>query len=95
MRSNCLFYAVRLWWRLRRTWLRHYRNGRMTAMPGLMIRGSYIPGGPFHVLVTRGRRDGTKRVVSYKPAIDIDCKPYFGHAMVFRGGVMWGDPPHP
>jgi len=95
MRTNCLIFGIRLWWRLRRTWLRHHRAGKVTAMPGLMIRGSYIVGGPFHILVVRGRRDGSKRCVSYKPDCEIKEKPHSTHALAFVGKVMWGDPPHP
>lgn len=67
----------------------------MTAAPRREIRQIYLPGGPFHVLIGRGRRDGTVRVVSYKPAADIEVKPHLGHAIVFKGRVVWGDPPHP
>lgn len=95
MRSNCLFFALRLYFRLRRRWWRNTETGRMTPVPRIELRQSYIRGGPFHLLVGRGRRDGTVRLVSYKPGFDIEDKPYLGHAVVFKGCVVWGDPPHP
>jgi hypothetical protein len=95
VRSNCLLFAVLLYWRLRRRWKRNLAAGRMTPVPRMIWRQSFIPGGPFHVLVGRGRRDGTLRVVSYKPAADICEKPHDCHAIAFTGRVMWGDPPQP
>lgn len=99
MRSNCLIFAVRLYLRLRRRWKRNARAGKRTPVPRIEFRQSYIDGGPFHVLIGRGRRDGTVRLVSYKPDFDISSeepkKPHFGHAALFKGRVVWGDPPHP
>lgn len=97
MRTNCLIFALLLYFRLRKRWQRNAQAGRDTPVPRLEVRQSYINGGPFHVLVGRGRSDGTVRVVSYKPGADIniEVKPHFGHAALFRGRVVWGDPPHP
>lgn len=95
MRTNCLIFAVRLYVRLLRRWRRDREAGKPTPVPRLVFRQSYIKGGPFHVLVGRSRRDGSVRLVSYKPGADIEVKPYMGHAVVFRGCVVWGDPPHP
>lgn len=63
-------------------------------MPRYVWRWSFIKGGPFHMLVGRGRRDGTLRVVSYKP-LSPDKAPYWRDAALFRGRVVWGDPPWP
>ena len=97
MRSNCMIFALRLYLRLRRRWKRNAMAGKMTPVPRIELRQSFVNGGPFHLLVGRGRRDGTVRLVSYKPDFDIgaEAKPYFGHAAIFRGRVVWGDPPHP
>lgn len=93
MRSNCLIFALRLYWRLSRRWERNLDRGLLTPRPRLVWRGSFIRGGPFHLLVGRGRMDGTLRVVSYKPPTH--SKPYWGHAGLFTGRVVWGDPPWP
>jgi hypothetical protein len=93
MRSNCVIFAVLLYLRLRRRWARNLDRGLLTPVPRLVFRGSFIRGGPFHLLVGRGRRDGTLRVVSYKPPTH--RKPYWGNAGLFRGHVVWGDPPWP
>ena len=92
-----MLFALRLYFRLRRRWARNAEAGRMTPVPRLILRQSYIKGGPFHLLVGRGRSDGTVRLVSYKPAFDIvvEKKPHLGHAAMFRGRVVWGDPSHP
>ena len=93
MHSNCLIFAVLLKRRLDRRWKRNLDRGVLTPMPRYVWRWSFIKGGPFHLLVGRGRRDGTLRVVSYKPVTP--SKPYWGHAGLFRGRVVWGDPPWP
>lgn len=93
MRSNCLIFALLLYRRLLRRWERNLDRGLLTPRPRLVWRGSFIAGGPFHLLVGRGRRDGTLRVVSYKPTIA--AKPYYGDALGFHGRVQWGDPPWP
>jgi hypothetical protein len=95
MRTNCLIFGILLYLRLLRRWSMNKRAGLNTPVPRIIWRQSFINGGPFHVLVGRGRRDGSIRVVSYKPAFDIEEKPHFGHAIVFKGCVVWGDPPHP
>jgi hypothetical protein len=93
VRSNCLIFALRLYRRLLRRWERNLDRGLLTPRPRLVWRGSFIAGGPFHVLVGRGRRDGTLRVVSYKPTTA--AKPFLVDALGFRGRVVWGDPPWP
>jgi hypothetical protein len=95
MRTNCLIFAVRLYLRLHRRWRQKIAAGVAIPVPRLVFRQSYIRGGPFHVLVGRSRSDGSVRLVSYKPAADIETKPHLGHAVVFKGRVVWGDPPHP
>lgn len=78
MRSNCLFWAVALYWRRRRKG----KDGH------LMIRPSRWMAWAPHLLYAEPRPSGTWRVVSYvpiKPARGL-CPP-----PVFKGRSRWGD----
>jgi hypothetical protein len=76
--TNCLFFAVALFWRRRGTGARRY----------LAIRWS--DSGPFpHFLYVEERR-GRLRVISYKP---ISPSPRTCPPLVFSGRACWGDTP--
>ena len=79
MRSNCLIWAIAL----------HRRRGRKGREGYLVIRRSRW--GPFpHVLYGERRRDGSVRLVSYKPAAP-KTKPV--PPLLFEGRSKWGDLP--
>ncbi len=76
-RSNCVLWALALWWRL-------HRHGRRAY---LVTRRSHW--GPFpHLLVGRPRRDGRLAVVSYVP---LQPRARWAPPVVFAGRVRWGD----
>jgi hypothetical protein len=80
-RSNCIIFALTLWFRRAR---RGKRNNY------LVIRMSRVPWGILHLM--HGRHDSVTdqiRVVSYKP--DADRKT--GVELAFRGHVERGDKP--
>lgn len=74
--TNCLFFAVALFWRRRGTGNRRY----------LAIRWSDSGRFP-HFLYAELRR-GQWRVISYKP---ISPSPRTCPPMIFRGRACWGD----
>jgi len=76
-RSNCLFFAVALYWR-------RLMAGRSR---GILIRATRLGLGP-HFLFATLRRSGQYRVVSYVP---IDQTPKALPPIVFDGSVKWGD----
>lgn len=77
MRSNCLFFAVALYARRRKTGREGY----------IVIRRSRW--GPFpHVLYAERMRDGRLRLVSYKP---LAGKARRFPPPLFNGASTWGD----
>lgn len=89
--SNCILFAIALWFRCWRRSRRRRRQGKTVGHPTYVcIRLSRIPWGLFHVL--HGRLDsetGQIKVVSYKPNI---CNKQ-GLEIVFRGHPARGDLP--
>jgi hypothetical protein len=84
VRSNCFFFAIILiWWRSRR-WF----SGRSKHEPYLVFRPSRA-GGPFHMFVGTMCPDGKLKLISYKPIAD--KKPFWGHALFFKGRIVRGD----
>lgn len=82
MRSNCVFWALALWWRLRKPHRRRQARERH-----LSVRGSRW--GPFpHFGVMVGCRDGRYRFVSYKPIAPREKKL---PPPLFKGRHRWGD----
>lgn len=77
MRSNCLFWSWRLYWRRRASGHEGY----------LLVRRSRS--GPFpHFLYAEVRRTGTLRVVSFKPLV---AREKAMPPPWFRGTGRWGD----
>lgn len=80
MRSNCLIFAVLLWWAWR-------RRGRTYLMLRMSDRGSFP-----HFLVGRySEETGMVRVVSRQPpenAPEVKCPP-----LCHQGGAVFGDRP--
>lgn len=77
MRSNCILFAVALYWRRRRRGLEGY----------LMVRKSRM--GPFpHVLYAEKRKNKTLRIVSFKPT---HPREKTVPPPLFRGESRWGD----
>lgn len=77
MRSNCLIWAVCLYWRRRRQGREGY----------LLIRRSRS--GPFpHFLYAEVRRAGSLRLVSFKPLAPQEKKL---PPPLFKGAGRWGD----
>lgn len=77
MRSNCLLWAVRLWWRRRRRGREGYILFRMSLLALF-----------WHALYGERRADGSLRVVGYVPR-----RPRRRGVppLLFRGRVRWGD----
>jgi hypothetical protein len=74
--TNCLFFALALYWRRRKKAKRCY----------FMFRASILGCGP-HFLYAEQRRSGL-RIISFKP-LDTrhkDCPP-----PLFKGRACWGD----
>ena len=77
MRSNCIIWAWRLYWRRRAKGFEGY----------LMVRRSRS--GPFpHFLYAEARRAGSIRMVSFKP---LAPREKLVPPPVFRGTSRWGD----
>lgn len=78
MRSNCLFFAVALYFRRRRKGREGY----------LVIRRSRLARKAPHLLYAERRADGSLRVVSYVPRDPVTrkCPP-----ALFAGRSRWGD----
>lgn len=77
-RSNCWWWAFRLWLRRRHKARRRYLVPRMSDW------------GPFpHLLYAEIRPSGRLRLVSYKP---LDPKPHLIPPPWFEGHVVYGDP---
>jgi hypothetical protein len=82
MKTNCLFFGLALYWRLRRKGKEVYfalRRSRWGSFP--------------HILILTRRKNGLLRVVSFKPtsAKEQKCPP-----ILFEGAPRWGDSPdHP
>jgi len=77
MRSNCIAFALALYWRRRRRGREGY----------LMIRKSRM--GPFpHVLYAEQRPGGRMRMVSFKPTHPRNKKV---PPPMFMGASRWGD----
>lgn len=76
MRSNCLVWAVAMWWR-RRPRRRRYLTWRWSDW-------GWFP----HVLYAE-LRHGRTRLVSYKPR---DPRRRWIPPLLFDGVVRWGDP---
>lgn len=91
--TNCLLFAIAIWWRRRIRSFRAWRNG-VTLRPTeryYLIRSSRISWGLFHVLVGRmDRSTGQIKVMSYKP----DTAEKMGIELLFKGRVVRGDLPH-
>lgn len=77
-RTNCLFFAIALYFRRYAKGRRQYIQWRMSDS------------GPFPHFLYVELRYGRQRVVSYKPIAPTarSCPP-----MVFLGAVRWGDSP--
>lgn len=84
--TNCLIFAIALYWR-RWRWSRKRPNA---GDDYLIVRRSRVPWGLFHVLHGKlDRTTGQIKVVSYKPhTAEKD-----GIEIVFRGYVARGDMP--
>ena len=79
MKSNCVFWSLALYWR-------RHRKGREGY---IMVRWSRW--GPFpHMLYSEARRNGSLRVVSYKPTSP-QHKPV--PPVMFAGRARFGDFP--
>ncbi|PTT75176.1 hypothetical protein DBR42_29480 [Pelomonas sp. HMWF004] len=77
MRSNCILFAWRLYWRRRAKGREGY----------LLLRRSRS--GPFpHCLYAEFRRCGTLRVVSFKP---LSARDRWLPPPLFKGASRWGD----
>ena len=77
MRSNCIVFAVALYWRRREKGKEGY----------LMIRRSRMGAFP-HCLYAETRLNGTMRIVSFKPSHPSARKM---PPPLFEGGSRWGD----
>lgn len=83
MRTNCLLFALALWWR------RQARCRQIGRRCGIAIVRSHW--GPFpHVMYTQQRSDGHHRLVGYAPLIP---RRRLAPPPLFRGRVVWGDRP--
>ena len=79
MRSNCIIWAITMYYRRRSRGVKGY----------IKIRRSHF--GPFpHVLYEEPRTSGTSRVVSYKPTAPVHSAI---PPPLFVGSVRWGDKP--
>lgn len=91
--SNCILFALALWWRRRMRMLRAWRNG-VTLSPSeryYLIRSSRIRWGLFHALVGQlDRGTGQVKIISYKP----DTPEKAGIELLFKGHVARGDLPN-
>lgn len=75
--SNCIFFALRLYWRRRARGKEGY----------LMLRRSRA--GPFpHMLYSEVRKCGSLRIVSFKPVAPKEKKL---PPPLFKGSSRWGD----
>jgi hypothetical protein len=78
--SNCILFAVMLWWR-------RHRRPATRGNNYLVIRGSRVRFGLFHMLHGRLDSTGRMRLISYKPhtpeKLDIE--------IIFKGRVRRGD----
>lgn len=90
--SNCILFALALWWRRRIRRFRAWRNG-VVLRPSeryYLIRSSRIRWGLFHVLVGRlDRATGQVELFSYKP----DTPEKNDIELLFKGRVVRGDMP--
>lgn len=77
--SNCLFFALRLYFRRRRRGFKGWVTSRVSP---------HYPGP--HFLYARMRRDGTLQLVSYKPR---NPRKRLLPPPLFYGHVAWGDDP--
>jgi hypothetical protein len=88
MKSNCLLFALALYWRRRRWARKRARDGKESARSYLIVRPSRIRWGLIHVLHGKlDRNTGQMKVVSYKP--NMPRKTRF--APIFFGHVSRGD----
>ncbi|MDO9235997.1 MAG: hypothetical protein Q7U28_08200 [Aquabacterium sp.] len=78
MRSNCLFFAIALYWR---RW-RHGGIGRITW------RKSHYGKFPHWLYASFVKRTGRERLISYVP---LDPKLKTCPPPLFKGRVRWGD----
>lgn len=80
MKTNCLFFALAL----------YYRRLRKNKRGYVVSRRSFYGWFP-HFMYSRRRRDGTCQIVGYVP-----CNPKIKRLPppMFRGRVQWGDPHH-
>lgn len=81
-RSNCLFFAVALYYR---RWVRQKKSEAVGELY-FLIRPSRLGGGP-HFLVGERRR-GVLRVISFKPT---DTTYKLIPPLLFQGYAGWGD----
>lgn len=83
MRTNCLLFALALWWRRR---ARCRQAGRRC---GITVVGSHW--GPFpHLMYSQQRADGRHRLVGYAP---LTPRRRLIPPPLFVGRVVWGDKP--
>lgn len=91
MKSNCIIFALRLWWRSWKRGRRRQRADRMGAETYICWRLSRVPWGMFHVLHGKLDRSTNQiKVVSYKP----DRPEKAGVELLFKGRVVRGDKPN-
>ena len=83
-RSNCLFWAIAAWWRLRRS--KTFR--RRVHFDARTSDYTYVP----HFGLMLECRDGRFRYVSFKP---IDPRRKIIPPPLFHGRMRWGDRPAP
>lgn len=77
MRSNCIMFALRLYWRRR-------KRGDEVYIAVRRSRWGLFP----HVLIMRRCQDGRFRAVSYKP---LNPKERKIPPPLFKGSSKWGD----
>ncbi|WP_343625352.1 hypothetical protein [Roseateles puraquae] len=82
MRSNCLFWACAMWWRLRKPHRRRGPRERQFSWRG--SRWGCFP----HFGVMVACRDGRFRFISYKP---YNPRHKVLPPPVFEGGPRWAD----
>lgn len=78
-KSNCLFFALRLYWRRRRKGKKGFVSSRISK---------YYPGP--HFMYIHPRPNGKYRIVGYVPKYP---KKRLIPPPIFDGRVVWGDDP--